>query len=48
MQIAGLAVLILPEVWYGLTGEDTDPVLSWWLGVLLLARRYRRPLLRPE
>lgn len=36
MQIIGLAVLIFPEVRYGLTGEDSDPHLFWWLGVLLL------------
>ena len=36
MQVAGLVVLILPEVRFYWTGEDSDPVLSWWLGVLLL------------
>jgi lysozyme len=36
MQVAGLAVLILPELRYRLTGEDYDPYLAWWLGVLFL------------
>jgi lysozyme len=36
MQVAGLAVLIWPELKYGWTGEDSDPVFFWWLGVLLL------------
>ncbi|MBO9457959.1 lysozyme [Labrenzia sp. R5_0] len=36
MQIAGLLVLILPELWYAATGQDYNPVLAWWLGVLLL------------
>jgi lysozyme len=36
MQIAGLLVLIIPEVRYMLTGQDSDPYLSWWLGVILL------------
>lgn len=36
LTVAGLLVLIVPELRYYLTGVDTDPVLSWWLGVLLL------------
>lgn len=36
MQVAGLAVLILPELRYRWTGRDYDPYLMWWLGVLLL------------
>lgn len=36
MQVAGLLVLIAPEVRYHLTGADSDPQLSWWAGVLLL------------
>lgn len=36
MQVAGLALLILPEAWYGLTDQDYDPNLAWWLAVLLL------------
>ncbi len=36
MQVAGLAVLILPELRYRLTGQDYDPYLAWWLGVLFL------------
>ncbi|MGO6707587.1 lysozyme [Rhizobium johnstonii] len=36
MQIAGLGVLIWPELKYAFTGEDSDPVFFWWLGVLLL------------
>ena len=36
MQICGLLALVYPEVKYGLTGEDSDPALFWWLGVLLL------------
>jgi GH24 family phage-related lysozyme (muramidase) len=36
MQVAGLLVLILPELRYRLTGQDYDPYLAWWLGVLFL------------
>lgn len=36
MQIAGLAVLIIPEIRYVTTGQDSDPVFLWWLGILLL------------
>lgn len=36
MQAAGLALLILPEAWYGLTSQDYDPNIAWWLAVLLL------------
>lgn len=36
MQVAGLAVLVLPELYYRLTGNDYDPYLFWWIGVLLL------------
>lgn len=36
MQVAGLAVLVLPEIWYRFTGEDYDPNVAWWMGVLLL------------
>lgn len=36
MQAAGLALLILPEAWYGLTGQDYDPNIAWWLAALLL------------
>ncbi|TIR47573.1 MAG: lysozyme [Mesorhizobium sp.] len=33
MQVFGLAVLILPELWYG---QDYDPNVAWWLAVGLL------------
>ena len=36
MQVAGLVVLIWPELKYGWTEQDSDPVFFWWLGVLLL------------
>ncbi|WP_292330524.1 lysozyme [Mesorhizobium sp.] len=36
MQVLGLAVLVLPEAYYRLTGNDYDPYFFWWLGVLLL------------
>jgi lysozyme len=36
MSIFGLVVLIYPEAKFYLTGQDTDPHLLWWLGVLLL------------
>lgn len=36
MQIAGIAVLILPELWYRFTGQDYDPNVAWWLGLGLL------------
>lgn len=35
-QVSGLLVLIVPEVVYVTTGVDSDPVLLWWVGVLLL------------
>ncbi len=37
MQVAGLLVLILPELWFHWTGQDYDPVVAWWLGALFLA-----------
>lgn len=36
MQVAGLLVLILPELWFHWTGRDYDPKLAWWLGALFL------------
>jgi GH24 family phage-related lysozyme (muramidase) len=36
MQIAGLLVLIVPEVRYMITGQDYNPFVSWWLGILFL------------
>ena len=36
MQVAGLAVLIVPEIRFITTGQDSDPFFLWWLGVLLL------------
>lgn len=36
MQAAGLAVLVLPELRFRLTGDDYNPYVAWWLGVLLL------------
>lgn len=36
LMFLGLAVLILPELWYRQTGQDYDPNIAWWLGVLLL------------
>ncbi|MBN9243926.1 MAG: lysozyme [Mesorhizobium sp.] len=36
MQVAGLLVLILPELRYRWTGQDYDPYFAWWLGVLFL------------
>lgn len=36
MQVIGLLVLIAPEVRYAWTGQDSDPVLLWGLGVGLL------------
>lgn len=35
-QVFGLLVLIVPELLFAYTGIDTDPVLLWWSGVLLL------------
>lgn len=35
-QVLGLLALLLPELRYVVTGRDTDPVLLWWAGVLLL------------
>ena len=36
MQLLGLLVLVAPEVRIAMTGVDSDPVLLWWLGILLL------------
>lgn len=36
MQVLGLLVLILPELFYRFTGIDYDPFVAWWLGILLL------------
>lgn len=36
MQVFGLLALVLPELRYRWTGQDTDPYFAWWLGVLLL------------
>ncbi|RUW41503.1 hypothetical protein EOA37_09585 [Mesorhizobium sp. M2A.F.Ca.ET.015.02.1.1] len=36
MQFAGVAVLLLPELRYRQTGQDYDPNIAWWLGMLLL------------
>ncbi|SDA39328.1 lysozyme [Mesorhizobium qingshengii] len=36
MQVLGVAALILPELYYRLTGNDYDPYFFWWIGVLLL------------
>jgi lysozyme len=36
MQALGLAALALPELYYRLTGNDYDPYVFWWIGVLLL------------
>lgn len=36
LSIAGLIVLIYPELKFYFTGVDTDPHMLWWLGVLLL------------
>ncbi|MBZ9705399.1 lysozyme [Mesorhizobium sp. ESP7-2] len=36
MQIAGIVVLIAPELWYRITGQDYDPNVAWWLGLGLL------------
>lgn len=36
LTVAGLFVLIVPEVLYALTGVDIDPALLWWTGVLLI------------
>ena len=36
MQVAGVLALILPEILFAATGIDTDPVMLWWLGILLL------------
>jgi GH24 family phage-related lysozyme (muramidase) len=49
MQVAGILVLVLPELRYRLTGQDYDPYLAWWLGMLFLVaglagRLYRQDL----
>lgn len=48
MQVAGLFVLIAPELRFALTGVDSDPVFSWWLGVLLLLSGIGGRLLRQD
>lgn len=46
LQVAGLAVLIAPEIRFAWTGQDSDPVFLWWLGVLLLLAGTAGRLLR--
>jgi GH24 family phage-related lysozyme (muramidase) len=36
MQVAGLLVLILPEIWFRWTGQDYNPIFAWWSGTLFL------------
>nr|WP_321980131.1 lysozyme [uncultured Cohaesibacter sp.] len=36
MQVIGLLLMIVPELWYAVTGRDYDPAVAWWLGVLFL------------
>lgn len=36
MQYAGLIALVVPEFRYYVTGQDYNPVLFWWVSVLLL------------
>lgn len=36
LLIFGILAMVLPEVRYGLTGQDYDPFLAWWTGILLL------------
>lgn len=35
-QVAGLLVLIVPELIFAYTGIDTNPAVLWWAGMLLL------------
>lgn len=35
-QVLGLAVLILPELAFGIWGVEFDPYMLWWIGVGLL------------
>ncbi|TYC50654.1 lysozyme [Rhodobacterales bacterium] len=48
MQVFGLVVLLVPEFLYFSTGQDSDPALWWWLGVLLLLAGIAGRLLRQE
>lgn len=36
MQVAGLLALVIPEAYFGYTGDDYDPYFVWWLSVGLL------------
>ncbi|SFO58400.1 Phage-related lysozyme (muramidase), GH24 family [Cohaesibacter marisflavi] len=36
MQVIGLLLMIVPEIWYAATGQDYNPAVAWWLGVLFL------------
>lgn len=36
MQVAGFLVLIVPELRFMITGQDYDPALAWWIGMMLL------------
>lgn len=36
MLIVGILVMALPELRFALTGQDYDPFLAWWAGMLLL------------
>ncbi len=48
MQVVGLLVLIVPEVWFAMTGQDYDPYAAWWLGVILLVAGLGGRLVRQE
>lgn len=36
MQIFGVVAMIWPELKFMFTGQDSDPVFYWWLGIVLL------------
>lgn len=45
---AGLLVLVVPELVYAVTGVDTDPVFSWYLGVFLILAGLAGRLVRQD
>lgn len=36
MQIFGVVAMVWPELKFMFTGQDSDPVFYWWLGIVLL------------
>lgn len=46
LQVAGMLVLVAPELWFRWTGQDYDPYVVWWLSAILLLAGLAGRLLR--